>query len=45
MRRNVVAAIVSGLFAAIAAPASGAEIKALISTAMKAPFEEITAQF
>lgn len=38
-------AIALGLAVTTAAPAGAAEIKALVSTAMKAPFEEVTAQF
>jgi molybdate transport system substrate-binding protein len=45
MTQRLIAALVSGLLAATAAPADAAEIKALISTAMKAPFQEMTAQF
>jgi molybdate transport system substrate-binding protein len=40
-----VVALAIGLFVALGAGAGAAEVKALVSTAMKRPFEELSAQF
>ena len=44
MGKHVVAMAV-GLFVALGVGADAAEVKALVSTAMKRPFEELGAQF
>jgi hypothetical protein len=44
MGKRVVAMAV-GLFVALGVGADAAEVKALVSTAMKRPFEELGAQF
>jgi molybdate transport system substrate-binding protein len=43
--RKQVVAMTIGFFVALGASADAAEVKALVSTAMKRPFEELSAQF